>query len=156
MTQLDVLEQLGFEILHPRECSLNYYQAKPVKYQPENIIIGADCLCVVPIYNDSTLDNNAKGILQGMLKVIKFNYERCMLVYLFANSKIANLNIQAIAKYNPKTVLIFDKELKLDADFFVVNTYGPEFLVDNSEYKKSAYQDLLDLEKHLRQEVWQK
>jgi len=145
-----VLEAMGLKSWLPKN------QTILVSKQP---IFCAACLVLLPsllMLNDV----ETHKIFSGMLKVLEINLKKIAIAGIKDTLNFAEhqkILQQEILKWAPKTVLVMGEALAqavgpLDAAVFLQATYDPLFLKDYPQYKKQAYQDLLQLKERLIEE----
>lgn len=111
----------------------------------------ASCCVILPVYQP--LNKPCEQILQGMLKVLSLSAKQLMTVLVMCTNKDqftdnCQNGLQIIAEMNPAITVILEHEMNLQQTD-VMQIFHPVFLFQQPEYKREAYQQLLQVKSRL-------
>lgn len=139
------LAQLGINVWMPRvDTHPHYVDAKIANIVPETIRINAKCLIL--LYSEHKpllLDPEAKKIYTGMIGVLQLKAIEMMTAVVYAvDPKYLDMQIE---QWNPEYILQLDKNFPALNRDNCIQTFSPNYLLQNPKYKAQAYKDLLNL-----------
>lgn len=150
-----LLKSINHKALHG--LGLAVWQPRPFRHPekfhivPQQIRINARCLVVLFCENNNAvaISKEQKTILNGMLSVLELPANDIMLATIYADSA-ASPDLRAIAavigNWMPQYILQLSMELpELNVGPQCIQTYSPEYLLQNKQYKAQAYKSLLNL-----------
>lgn len=145
LTKYEALDALGISIWQPRTSRHPTLIEQDTAIIAEPLVINARCAVI--LFNPQP---SSQKILDGMLSVLQLSSIELMLVKIYSKNADLQLVGDKLEQWNPQTILQLTMDIPAVANTrAVVQTFSPEYLMANVQYKPQAYKDLLTLRKIL-------